>query len=268
VDLSINDYYGPTDAAIYDDFYTSGVDGDVEFYVDKSKAARGEVLEVGCGTGRIFFPIADAGVYITGMDNAPAMLEIASAKLSAASDKVRANARLIAGDMRSFQLKQQFELILMPFRVFMHMLTVDDQRQALQNLHRHLTPGGRLILNIFDPLYGSVAAHLRPLGWALKQDSRFVRSTNGNTVVAWESQQYSPESQLLEVTYVYDELDSFNRVVNRYYSGLKMRWTHRYEMQNLIEFCGYEIETLNGDFAGGPFRYGREQVWTLRKPET
>lgn len=38
-------------ASIYD-LTCPGVEGDVQFFLEKSKEAKGGVLEVGCGTGR------------------------------------------------------------------------------------------------------------------------------------------------------------------------------------------------------------------------
>jgi 2-polyprenyl-3-methyl-5-hydroxy-6-metoxy-1,4-benzoquinol methylase len=40
----------------------------VAFYVDLCRAAKGQVLELGCGTGRILIPAAQAGCTITGLD--------------------------------------------------------------------------------------------------------------------------------------------------------------------------------------------------------
>jgi len=53
-------------------------------------------------------------------------------------------------------------------------------------------------------------------------------------------------------------------VVNKVYSQLALRYLHRYEMQYLLELCGYQVEALYGDSSRGPFRYGREQIWVAR----
>ena len=47
------------DASLYD-AYATGVEGDVPFYVEEARRAGSPVLEIGCGTGRITFPIAQA----------------------------------------------------------------------------------------------------------------------------------------------------------------------------------------------------------------
>ncbi|MEO7366685.1 MAG: methyltransferase domain-containing protein, partial [Gemmatimonadaceae bacterium] len=48
---------------------------DVQFYIDEAVRSSGNVLEVGCGTGRVLLPTARSGISITGIDRSPAMLE-------------------------------------------------------------------------------------------------------------------------------------------------------------------------------------------------
>ena len=47
---------------------------DVAFYVDCARQARGRVLELGCGTGRVLLPTAEEGREITGLDISATML--------------------------------------------------------------------------------------------------------------------------------------------------------------------------------------------------
>ena len=47
---------------------------DVPFWTRVAKQARGPVLELGCGTGRISLPLARAGVRLVGIDRSSAML--------------------------------------------------------------------------------------------------------------------------------------------------------------------------------------------------
>ncbi|HUV93888.1 MAG TPA: class I SAM-dependent methyltransferase, partial [Anaerolineae bacterium] len=73
--------YDRSDARFYD-YYSTGVPGDVRFYVEEARRAGSPVLELGCGTGRILIPTAQAGIDIVGLDRSPAMLAIAKEKLS------------------------------------------------------------------------------------------------------------------------------------------------------------------------------------------
>lgn len=255
--------YDRLDAAIYD-YYTSGVEGDVQFYVEEAVRAGAPVLELGCGTGRILIPIAQAGVDITGLDRAPSMLDSARAKVAALDPQVQGHITLVEGDMRAFDLGRQFNLIAIPYRAFLHLLTPADQRRALGCIREHLANDGRLILNVFDPRLDTIAAHFGSLGSALKQVTEFTHPVTGRRVIVWDTRQYDPGEQRIDQYFVFEELDDEGRVVNKVFSSLVLRYVYRWEMQYLLELCGYQVEALYGDFWRSPFSYGREQIWVAR----
>ncbi len=255
--------YDRLDAAFYD-YYSGGVEGDVTFYVEEAQKAGGPVLELGCGTGRILIPTAQAGVDIVGLDRAPSMLEIARDKVARLDPAVRRRIALVEGDMRDFSLGRRFKLVTIPYRAFLHLLTGEDQRQALRCVRDHLEPDGRLILNNFDPRLETIVAHFGSLGAAVKMVDEFVHPDTGHKVVVWDTRQYDPETQTLNQYFIFEELDDEGQVVNKVYSSLVLRYLHRYEMEYLLELCGFQVEALYGDFGRGPFRYGREQIWVAR----
>jgi hypothetical protein len=53
-------------------------------------------------------------------------------------------------------------------------------------------------------------------------------------------------------------------MVKRTYAPLTLRYTYRFEMQHLLEICGFEVESLYGDFHRNPFGQAGEQVWITR----
>ncbi len=134
--------YDKEDAALYD-YYSAGLAGDVEFYVEQARRARSGVLEIGCGTGRILFPIAEAGIPVVGLDRSSDMLALAAARLEQLPARVRRRVTLVQGDARRLSLDRRFKLVMVPYRAFMHLLTPADQRKALRSIRRHLEEGGR-----------------------------------------------------------------------------------------------------------------------------
>jgi SAM-dependent methyltransferase len=259
----MKEYTGP-EADYYDSCF-SGLEGDLQFYVEEAQKAGPPVLELGCGTGRILLPIAKAGLNIVGLDRAPAMLALLRQKLAKLGPDVQGRVSLIEGDMRDFAFADRFPLIIIPYRAFLHLLTAKAQRQALTCIREHLTDDGRLIFNVFDPNLEVIAAHLGPLGAAQKKDFEFVDPTSGHRIVVWATSQYDPEQQLIEQYFIFEELDADGDMIARTYRPLTLRYVHRYEMRYLLELCGYKVEALYGDFQCGPFRYGGEQVWVARK---
>ena len=99
----------------------------------------GAVLDLGCGAGE---PVARyliaRGHAVTGVDFAPAMLELCRARF--------AGAQWIEADMRALSLGRCFDAII-GWDSFFH-LTQEEQRDALPRIAGHLAPGGRLLLTV------------------------------------------------------------------------------------------------------------------------
>jgi len=119
----------------------------VDFYLGLARDAEGPVLELGCGTGRVTIPIAREGIAVTGLDIEPRMLELARRR-SVGIGAVK----WIEADMRRYTLPQRFGLIFVAYRGFLHLLEETDQRAALGCAFEHLLPGGRLALNLVNPV--------------------------------------------------------------------------------------------------------------------
>jgi ubiquinone/menaquinone biosynthesis C-methylase UbiE len=247
-------------ADVYDSVY-SYVRDDIPFYVEEALAAGGPVLELGCGTGRVTIPIAAAGVDITGIESSAAMLEVARHKTEALPEDSRP--RLVEGDMRDLSLGgQQFHLIIIPFRGFLALMTVEDQMSALSSISSHLAPGGRLIFDVFVPdldmlvQAGDTSFHLRDV----------VDAEAGTRLVLWHQSAYDNHAQIIDARIIVEELDEVGTVEKRYYRDFQLRYAHRWELQHLLTTCGYEIDDLHGDFERTPFdEDSMDMVWVTSR---
>jgi ubiquinone/menaquinone biosynthesis C-methylase UbiE len=137
----------------YDAFYVGGapIGGDVAFYERLARETGGGVLELACGTGRIALALAEMGLEVTGVDISEGMLSVARRKAAARPASLQRHLTLIHQDMSQLNLDRRFGFVFVPARSFQHLLTIDLQRQALEAIHRHLEPTGRLVLHLFDP---------------------------------------------------------------------------------------------------------------------
>src|SRR5258708_26758973 len=142
-DSFIADYYDESPVV-------SGRLQDVAFYRDAVREFGDPVLELGCGTGRISMALAEAGKRITGLDLSERMLERAVKKRAALRVEARERVHLVQGNMAGFELGEKFRLIIIPFRPFQHLLEVHQQINCLECARKHLAPGGRLILDVFQ----------------------------------------------------------------------------------------------------------------------
>jgi SAM-dependent methyltransferase len=251
-------------SALFYDQHATGVPGDVAFYVARARAAGSPVLELGCGTGRVLFPVAEAGLEIVGLDASPDMLGVAEKKLTASSPDVRRRVHLLRGDMRDFTLGRRFSLVTIPYRAFLCNLTVDDQLRTLTYVRQHLTTDGRLVFNVFDPHVGKLAAGR----WITSPEQRreLRHPSTGNPVLVDEDFRFDLERQLVEGAFVFEERDAATgAVLGTCRAPLTLRYVFRWEMEHLLARAGFRVETLSGDFGGGPFRAGGEQVWVASR---
>jgi ubiquinone/menaquinone biosynthesis C-methylase UbiE len=247
-------------AAEYDDEHRGReiTEDDVPFYLELAKeaaAAGHSVLELACGTGRVTLPIAEAGVRVTGIDASPAMLEVARQKSGDAG-----NPAWVEADMTSFELDQRFGLVIIPFRSFLHLLTAENQKGCLRNVHRHLLPGGRLALNFFNPDLVMMAQRLPD-----KTRTRRLVEQRGDGARR-EARPHSSAGQTVDHDQAEDRLSDANAVISRVYRNMRLRYVFRHEMEHLLTLCGFKIEALYGWFDRRPLADdSTEMVWIARK---
>lgn len=135
-------------AELYDIVVQAKSDGtDTDFYVAQAKKADGKVLEVACGTGRIYLEMLEQGVEAYGIDLSDEMLE----KLREKADSRGLDTDVFQANMIDFDLDEEFSLAIIPYRSFLHNLTTDDQLSTLETIYKHLEDGGKLILNFYSP---------------------------------------------------------------------------------------------------------------------
>lgn len=166
--------------------------------------------------------------------------------------------------MCSFELGRQFGLIIIAFRSFQMLLTPEAERSCLEAARRHLAPGGKLVVNLFDPLLerltpGTLAPEEPLVGRTV------VHPQSGNVVrVEVLERTNRTLDQVLEETWRFTEFSAPGVVLRQEEEVLRMRWLYRYEMRYLLELCGFEVEAEYSDFHGSAPAYGREQVWVAR----
>ncbi|HWO27027.1 MAG TPA: class I SAM-dependent methyltransferase [Kofleriaceae bacterium] len=138
------------DGVHYDACHAHRLD-DVPFWQHAATRCR-NVLELGCGTGRIAVPLAASGAAIgrqvIGIDSNPSMLDQARRKMHAANVQLE----LVLGDMRAFDLgRDDIDLAILSFNTINVLLSLEDALACLRCTRRHLAPTGRLVIDTFLP---------------------------------------------------------------------------------------------------------------------
>ena len=121
-------------AGFYDPWSRS-VTEDIGFYVSEARKARGTIVELGVGTGRIAVPTAVAGVRVIGVDSSAGMLEVCRTRAEEAGVADLLDLRL--GDLRDPPVDERVPLVTCPFRAYLH-LESDEERLAALHAAREL----------------------------------------------------------------------------------------------------------------------------------
>ena len=238
-------------AEYYDVTYNRRNDKDVGFYVSCSEKSGGHTLELGCGTGRVLIPSAEAGCAITGLDFSPYMLQKCREKLAEQPADVQRRVKLIRGDMTDFNTREKYALVTIPFRPFQHLMTVREQKACLACVQRHLKPQGKLVFDVFNPNPARLVPNpeytveKEDLPETPLPDGRKVRRTS-RAVGFHREQQYNDYELVLYVTHPDGRTE-------RLVDAFSMRYFFRYELEHLLELSGFKVVDLFGDFDKSAF---------------
>lgn len=113
------------------------------------------ILDLGCGTGAAMIWLAQRGYIVTGLDISTAMLNIAQARIEAASLN-SVSAQLRQQDIRHIDVQGEFDLVL-AFNVLNELDSLRDLEAVLTGAHKILNPGRMLLFNV-ETLEGLASA--------------------------------------------------------------------------------------------------------------
>ncbi|MEK7861823.1 MAG: class I SAM-dependent methyltransferase, partial [Chloroflexota bacterium] len=191
------------------------------------------------GTGRVAIPIAKDGYEVVGVDRSKAML----ARAARHAKTARAKLTLVEADMRSFSLERTFPLVTIPFNTFL-LLTPEERWACLARCREHLTPNGRLAIDVFQPDPNRVAG----VDGAVREEWRRGDPATGHTVTKFSSTRADVDASTFR--WWYDE-ELEGGAIRRVSREATLHFLYRREAELLFPAAGLEIDTLHGDHEGG-----------------
>jgi len=223
-------------------------EADHDYFMNKILEAKGPVLEVGVGTGRFFIEALSKGADIYGIDFSPEMIAILKKKLPE-----NEHYRVDVLDICDMQSKRTFNLIVAPFRVFMHLLSIEKQLMALNNMHNHLRPEGKFIFDLFVP-------NLKMLAEGIENMNDFTGEYEpGKKLQRFTTMHADPVNQISHVTFKFVWQEE-GKELNRSWST-SLRFFFMYELEHLLFRSEFKEYKIFGDFAeNNPTRESKEFV--------
>ncbi len=236
-------------AKFYDIIYKNQKE-DIKFYKKEAKKAKGRVLEVACGTGRIYLELLKERIDVYGIDISKALLDVLRQK----AERLGLVPKVYQGDMRNFNLKKKFSLIIVPFRSFLHNLTVEDQLTTLKNLRKHLKPKGRLILNFFFPDPEVIVNYK-------KGNRKIIKTNKGKFYFINKTRFIDEPNQIVEFSEV---LRKGSRTI--YKNKFQIAFIYKREFELLLRLSGFKKWRVYGGFNYKPLNsYKQEMIWIIEK---
>jgi SAM-dependent methyltransferase len=231
------------DAELYELLH-SGTPGDLAFYRELCRGTD-NVLELGCGYGRVLCALAELDCQLVGMDRNGDLLTRAAHRRDALPADARRRIQLVRGDMRRFDLGRRFDRILIPYSGIYCLLDEHDCVRCLECAARRLAPGGRLIFDAYqaddfhtesDPCdYRDQT--LEPAGGI---DHRGVRYD------VFERSSWEREQQRLDV--VYECVPRGGGAVLQ--GAIPHRYLLSHQVEGLLARAGLRLLHLYGDYQG------------------
>ena len=223
---------------------------DVGYWTRFVRDRRGRVLELGCGTGRLLFPLAREARRVCGIDLSAEML--ARAALRAARRERRVRPAMIRGDMRRLPFNDAaFSTVIAPYGVLQSLTDDADLSAALNEAARVMKPGARLGIDLVPDLTTWASYH---------KQVRFRGKLSGRSVVLVESVRQNHRRGLT----MFDEEFRVGRGASatRHRFTLTFRTLPMAQMLARITAAGFTIEGVAGSYRGGAW-HPAAGVWLI-----
>jgi hypothetical protein len=206
-------------------------------------AGTGHALEFAIGTGRVGVPLAERGVSVTGIELSRPMIE----QLRTKADE--ANIPVVVGDMATATAPGEYSLVYLVYNTISNLLSQAEQVACFGNAARHLTSGGRFVIELEVP------------------ELRTLPPGQSATVFASEPGYIGVDTYDL----VPQHLVSNHFRFGEGRQAQVFRSPHRYiwpaELDLMGQLAGFELESRHEDWVGGKFTAeSRSHVSVYRLP--
>lgn len=225
---------------------------DVKYYLDRATSVQGPVLELGCGTGRIYLELLEAGVNVDGIDLSTNSLVLLRER--AVERGLEPN--VWQADMTDFWTEKEYALVICPFNAIQELTTIEKQQALFESVSDVLVPGGTFVFDTFVPKFDYIAEK-----WGDWQQRTI--EFHGEPV------QYRTRSYLVdEVT---QEYVSEKQAVTEdgeqlfFFEGEATLLPYR-ALELLARQSSFESWNVTGDYTGEELTDGHSaQIWSLEK---
>jgi SAM-dependent methyltransferase len=227
-------------------------------YLALASASDGPVLELGCGTGRIAIPLAEAGHRVTGVDRDRFMLERATAAWSsrrAALGGAAGSLELVQADITELRLARRFDLVILGLNTILMLPGAAARGTALTTIRDHLSADGRAVIDAWLP----APEDLELYDGRVIEDWQKIDDESGERISKSTTAQFDPQSRVSRVETFYD-VSSADLPPRRITRTDEIHFVTADELVADIELAGLRPQALIGDHALTEFTPDSERL--------
>jgi SAM-dependent methyltransferase len=189
------------------------------------------ILNLGCGTGRHDFALADLGYQMCGIDMSPTMVRMAEDAKKDLSNKDILPIFEVA-DIREYEPKGKYDAVISLFHVISYQNTNNDALKAFQTAAKALEAGG---IFIFDVWYGPGVLSDKPT-------ARIKKISDGdNLLLRYANPLMEVAKNIVEVNYDIIVTNQKTGAAKRFAEKHIMRYYFRPEIELMLGMCGFEL---------------------------
>jgi SAM-dependent methyltransferase len=236
---------------------------DLVFYREQARQFDGPVIDLGCGSGRLFAPLlGSSGRGLVGVDGSAALLERAADRIDA-DETLRAardggRLELVIGDVRTVRRRDRFGLAIMA-GVLAHLDGPEDGLRAFDAVRALLAPDGVLIVDNLGP--GALPPHDLPLSIDWERDLGDRRVVRRSSLV----RRTTPEGLRVEYSTLTD-LVGADGTIARLPAGFRLWYPSVHALIGLADEARLAVDVTFGSHDLDPLGERSERCILVLRP--
>jgi len=165
-------------------------------------------------------------------------------------------------DASSFSLRQQFDLIIIPFSAFAEFTDPSVQQKPLATIYSHLADTGRLICTLHNP-----EVRLKTIDGQVHLRGKYALPDNQGTLLLWTQESYDAGTRLVTGAQFYELYDRDGVMQSKRFVELRFYLHSKETFESLAQSQGYRVAALYGNYERAAFQPEKSPflIWILSK---
>lgn len=232
--------YNGLEAELHDIFWEAEAPGVELELIRKFLSGGGDnILEVGCGSGRLMIPLLEEEFSIDGVEPSPEMLRLFRKSLKEQHGDLTAN--LFLGTVLDVDLRK-YKCVLIPAFTLM-LMSKAEALETLKYIYEHTAAGSRLFITTFMP-WAEICGELVEGKWYKDHDAH---SHDGEQASCQTKFRIDRTNQSLHRKHRYTKVAKNGKKIT-HKSEQVLRWYSYQELVLLLEHAGWRVDESIYDF--------------------